>query len=211
MFAGGLGWITHIASLNVSAQRATASWVRARALSIFVLVLQAGMALGSFTWGAVAARFGADAALYTAAALMALAVGPALRFRLAAIQDRDLAPSRHWPMPATAPEAPAPEAGPVLVTVEYTVRPEAVPEFLAAMQAQARVRRRDGAFEWAVYRDVASPSRFVETFHVENWAEHLRQHERTTQADRPVEARVRACLVEGAPAVVTHFVAARPA
>jgi hypothetical protein len=61
-----------------------------------------------------------------------------------------------------------------------------------------------------VYRDVADPERFVETFHVESWAEHLRQHERTTRADRELETRVRSWHAPDAPLRVTHLIAARP-
>jgi Transmembrane secretion effector len=47
-------------------------------------------------------------------------------------------------------------------------------------------RLRDGAYRWGLYNDSAVPSRFVETFVVELWAEHLRQHERVT-VDRDIE------------------------
>jgi hypothetical protein len=40
------------------------------------------------------------------------------------------------------------------------------------------------------------PDRFIETFLVDSWAEHLRQHARQTQADRTLEDRIRT-LVRG--------------
>jgi transmembrane secretion effector len=63
---------------------------------------------------------------------------------------------------------------------------------------------------WGLFRDAADPERFVETFLVESWAEHLRQHERVTMADRATEDAVRAFHVGEDPPVVTHLVAARP-
>jgi hypothetical protein len=45
---------------------------------------------------------------------------------------------------------------------------------------------------------------YVETFIVSSWAEHLRQHERVTNADRAVEDRLRT-YVTGVP-TVRHFV-----
>ncbi|HMK28274.1 MAG TPA: MFS transporter [Terriglobales bacterium] len=73
LFAGGVGWIVILASLNVSAQILSPVWLRARTLSIYLLVLQGGMAAGSAFWGAVAGRFGIANAL--SAAAVALIVG----------------------------------------------------------------------------------------------------------------------------------------
>jgi hypothetical protein len=80
--------------------------------------------------------------------------------------------------------------GPVLVTIEYSVTPELEPKFVKAMRQYARVRRRDGAYQWGIYRDMEVANRFVEIFLVHSWAEHLRQHERQTKADRELEERV---------------------
>jgi Transmembrane secretion effector len=82
------------------------------------------------------------------------------------------------------------DAGPVLVTVEYDVAAERVSEFVEAMHRFGRIRRRDGASRWGIFRDLETPGRFVETFIVASWAEHLRQHDRATQADRVLEERL---------------------
>jgi hypothetical protein len=49
----------------------------------------------------------------------------------------------------------------------------------------------------------------VETFLVESWIEHLRQHERVTQTDRVIEKDVYRFDLHGEPKV-THLVAAEP-
>lgn len=49
---------------------------------------------------------------------------------------------------------------------------------------------RDGATQWGIFRDAETPDRYLETFLVDSWAEHLRQHGRQTQADRHVEERL---------------------
>lgn len=92
------------------------------------------------------------------------------------------------------------DSGPILVTVEYDVEPQREEAFLQAMHGYERIRRRDGAYQWGIFRDLESPTRYLETFLVDSWAEHLRQHERSTHADRDVTERVRS-LVRGTPTV----------
>ena len=72
----------------------------------------------------------------------------------------------------------------------------------------ARERRRDGAYAWGVFEDMAQRGRFVETFLVESWLEHLRQHDRVTQADRRLQERVHHFAL-GTPKV-THLIGAEP-
>jgi hypothetical protein len=70
MVVAGVGWMTMLSGLNVAAQLATASWVRARVLSVYMLVFQGALALGSFLWGEVATRVGVRRALLAAAAAL---------------------------------------------------------------------------------------------------------------------------------------------
>jgi MFS family permease len=70
MGTAGAAWIGILACLNTAAQTMSPSWVRARALSMYLLVLQGGMAIGSTLWGALATRIGLpDALLCSALAL----------------------------------------------------------------------------------------------------------------------------------------------
>jgi MFS family permease len=72
LFASGMAWIGILACLNVAAQTMSPSHLRARALSMYLLVLQGGMALGSAAWGALATRIGIPSVLLCSAlALMA--------------------------------------------------------------------------------------------------------------------------------------------
>jgi MFS family permease len=68
--AAGLAWISILATLNVAAQTAAPAWVRARVISMYVLVLQGGLALGSAVWGAVASHSSLQFALTFAAAAL---------------------------------------------------------------------------------------------------------------------------------------------
>jgi MFS family permease len=73
LFASGTAWIGILACLNVAAQTMSPSWLRARALSMYLLVLQGGMALGSAAWGALATKVGIPTALLCSS--VALAAG----------------------------------------------------------------------------------------------------------------------------------------
>jgi hypothetical protein len=89
-----------------------------------------------------------------------------------------------------------PDAGPVLVAVECRVDPREIPEFLDALYDYQRIRRRDGAIRWGAYYDAKNPGIYLENFVVQSWAQHMRQHDRFTVADRKFEERVLALILE---------------
>src|SRR5438093_10320224 len=70
------------------------------------------------------------------------------------------------------------------------------------------LRLRDGAINWGLFRDVADPSRYVETFVAESWAEHLRHHERVTKHDKEIEDRIRTFHIAKAAPSISHFIGA---
>jgi hypothetical protein len=98
------------------------------------------------------------------------------------------------------------DRGPVLATVEDLIRPEDRTPFLVAPSNLGDERRRDGAFGWWIFEDVAKPGRFVETFMLDSWIEHLRQHARVSNTDRELQERVRGFHIQGTPQV-THLIA----
>jgi MFS family permease len=204
MVAAGMAWLAILTSFNVATQTAVPRWVRARGLAVYLLVFQGGLAVGSALWGVVAGRVGERTALLAAAASFGLGLLAALRWRLQGIGALDLTPSVR-PEPVTVLD-PEPDDGPVLVLVRYRVDLARAEEFASAMRAMRRVRRRDGAYRWGLFEDVADPSCFVETYVVRSWAEHLRQHERFTAEDLAVRERVRSFHIGDDPPAVSHFI-----
>ena len=194
-----------MASLNTAAQVASPGWVRARVMSVYLLVLWGGFAAGGVIWGTIASNWGVSISLMTSAVGLLVASIATMRFKLTSDDAADLTPSMHWADPAIAIEL-HPEHGPVMVTVEYRVRSENSAAFTAAIHALGRIRRRDGAVQWGVFSDVSDPDRYVETFIVESWAEHLRQHERVTVADRSLEEKVHSFHIGPEPPGVSHFI-----
>jgi len=206
MVIAGVGWMTMLSGLNVAAQLATASWVRARVLSVYLLVFQGGLALGSLVWGEVATRQGIRRALLVAAAMLAASLVARLRYPLEIVEE-DMTLSLEWPMPKIVRDL-EDEDGPVRVLIEYLVPEANAREFGRLLRAREQRRRRDGAIEWDLYRDVSQATRWLETFVVDSWGEHERQHGRTTAADRRSSARIAALLEPGTSPTIGHFIAA---
>jgi MFS family permease len=190
MLIGGAAWIVFISLVTALVQKLAPDWVRARVLAVFILVFQGGMAAGSALWGTIGQHHGVPTALMWAGLGAIATTGLGLLWRLPDT-TMDVTAWNHWRMPAIADCLElGPESGPVLVTVEYLVDRDHGFDFLKAMHRYERVRRRDGASRWGIYRDTEHPDQFVETFIVGSWAEHLRQHERITRADRALEERI---------------------
>ncbi|BAZ42530.1 major facilitator superfamily protein [Calothrix sp. NIES-4101] len=185
----GISSLGVMVSLNVAAQSSVPAWVKARALAVQLLVFQGSMSVGSLLWGTIAQRYGISISLASAGIGLLIGIILTAKFRLKCSELLDLRSSLHWDQPTHAFE-PCPNDGPVLVTLEYYIDPNQAEEFTLAMQALARIRRRDGAIQWGLYQDVSDPSRFVETALIESWAEHRRQFDRVTNSDRIVEQRV---------------------
>jgi MFS family permease len=202
----GASWIAVLANLNVSAQMALPDWVRGRGLAIFVTVFYGAMTLGSALWGEVADFAGLTWTLMLAAVGALLAIPLTRRWKLQTGAGVDLTPSMHWPVPIVTHEIES-DRGPVLVTVEYRLaNQQNRSAFLIAMARLAHERRRDGAYAWDLFEDTADKAVFVESFRVESWIEHLRQHQRVTHADRVLQEQIHGLLAH--PSAVRHLVKA---
>ena len=205
MFVVGIASLAVMVSLSVSAQTAVPTWVRARAIATQMLVFQGCMALGSLLWGAIAQRAGISHSLTAAAVGLMVCVLLTTRYRLRCVEKFDLSASLHWNQPVHAFE-PCPNDGPIMVTLEYRIDPGNAEEFTKVMQLLSVTRRRDGAIQWGLYQDLSDPGRFVETVVVESWAEHKRQYERVTNADRAIEERARAFHIGDEPPKVSQMI-----
>ena len=206
-FFGGAAWTIFMSVFNTLIQLLAPDWVRARVLAVYLFVFQGSMALGSVLWGASAEHSSLAKALLASGIGIAACLLLRLPFPLPE-PSGDLDVWNHWPKPAMF-EEPEPDEGPVLVTIEYKVDPEKSEEFLEAIYKNQRIRRRDGATRWGVYYDAEFPGQYLETFLVDSWAEHERQHYRFTVADQTIENQVIRYALE--PLRIRHFIYARKA
>lgn len=200
----GASWMTALNTFSLAAQSAFPNWVRARSSAIYLVVVQGAFALGALVWGRITADLDARAALVIAAGWL-LVSGLLSRWRpISHVEKLDLSPSNHWHIHNLRNE-PAPDDGPVLITIEYRIDPAKTQEFRHAMRHLRETRLRDGAFRCTVFADLADPALFRETFLVGSWAEHMRQHQRATIEDQRIEEAVIAFHHGPQPPQIRHF------
>ncbi|TQT11992.1 MFS transporter, partial [Xanthomonas perforans] len=156
MVVNGLAWITVLSSLQIAAQTAVPAWVRARALSLYIVVFSAGMAGGSLLWGALAQRTSIATALQIAAAGAVIAALLVKRARIAGTEQLDLAPGGHWPAPAQTDRVEH-DRCPVPVTGECRVAAEPRGALLQLMTQRDYVRRRVGAADCGIAHACGPP------------------------------------------------------
>jgi MFS family permease len=202
MLVGGAAWTAIMSLFNIMVQELAPDWVRARVLAVYLFVFQGSVTAGSALWGFVALHAGVHATL----AIASLGTAACLLLRpLFPLPDTkiDLTVWNHWVKPEMIQE-PDPDDGPVLVTVKYVIDPAKASEFLREIHKYERIRRRDGAISWGIYADTEA---YLENFKVDSWAEHQRQHNRFTQADRELEKQVLSYALQ--PVEVKHYIYAR--
>lgn len=204
MVLGGFAWLVILSSFNVAAMVSAPEWVRSRALGVYILVFQGGLALGSAGWGELANRSTLRTALLISAAGLTVGVVSAAVYPLNHIEKANLEPSAHWPEPILVHEVDQ-DHGPVVVTIEYEVEPQKADEFTRAARRFREQRLRDGALDWHLMVDSSNPRRHVEYFMVESWLEHLRQHERVTMADKELQDHLNSFHAGPEPPRVSHF------
>jgi MFS family permease len=207
LLPAGAAWLAVLSTLGAATQVFLPSWVRARGLSVQQIVFMGGQAVGALLWGLAATYLGLVPVFVVAAVLMVLGAATSAIWPLFDTARLDRTAAVYWPEPQLMVE-PDRDEGPVLITVTFTVPPENERHFVEAMQRVQASRRRTGATRWNLYRDAAVPGRFMETFLVPSWEEHLRQHrERLTGTDQDIERE--ALTLAAGPPEVAHLLRAR--
>jgi MFS family permease len=211
LVVAGAAQIAVFSSIFSIVQAVLPNWVRGRGLALAMLVVQGVTVVASIGWGALLSARGASSTMLIAGIGLGVVTVAMLPLRLSGRAEIDLGSSESaWPHPHTALEVDG-ERGPVLVTVTYPVRPEAVEDFRTAMHAVGRQRRRNGAMSWALYEVAHHPGHFMETFALATWTEHEREQHRRTNADAEVHRQARQHLVDGSEPMAEHFLGVRRA
>ncbi len=204
-FCAGMAWVTVFASLSAGTQSSAPAWVRARALATNLVATQVSIALGSAFWGAIASLFDSRVAMALSAALLLVLHFLNRRVRVSMGSEADVTPSLDLPDLIVAAE-PLPDDGPVLIQIDYQIPPENREAFLRAIAAVGPTRRRNGADNWRIYRDVGADGRFVERYVIASWSEYIRLRMRMTVADRAVQEHVAKLQQAGVPLRVSRLI-----
>jgi MFS family permease len=191
LFLAGAGWLLALSTFNVSVQMSAPRWVVARALSLYQMATFSGLAAGSWLWGEVAVSASVSLALYLAAGLMLLGAALGRWLPLTQTEALNLELLRTWKEPTTIVPVDA-RTGPVVVTIEYQIREADIVEFLDAMNERRRIRRRDGARNWRLLRDLADPQTWIERYETPTWLDYVRHNNRITHNDAVIPQRLRA-------------------
>jgi MFS family permease len=204
MFVSGIAWLIVMTSFSTTVQLSVPKWVQARVISVYMLVFQAGLSVGSLVWGELADHLSLRTSLLAAAGWMLASTLLALPFPMRSAEGLNLEPADDRPH-TTGEDAIDPDHGPVLVMIDYRIEPTDWPAFQIAAEELKRLRLRDGALRAGVFADVADPTRITEFFYVATWGEHQRQHHRFTREDQVVEGRVRQFHQGPDAPRITHF------
>jgi len=201
----GACWVLSLSTFNATVQLSAPRWVVGRALAIYQMAAFGGMATGSWAWGRSAQHFGTEQALLLSAVVLLAGAALGLRYRLPPLEELNLDPLSRWREPKVAVDI-EPRSGPVIVTIEYIIKPEDVVAFLKVMAERRRIRRRDGARHWTLLRDLTDPTLWIERYDSPTWVEYVRQNQRVTQADAEIGERVRALHSGPNPPVVHRMI-----
>jgi MFS family permease len=201
----GVAWVSVLASLSAGTQSSAPAWVRARAVAMNIVAVQASLAIGSALWGALASAVGTHIALAASAALLAVLHLLYRRVRVTMGEEADVTTGVQLPDLAIH-EEPLPDDGPVLIQIEYQIDPENRSAFLRAIHAVEATRRRNGATSWRIFRDLSAKGRIVERYIIDSWAEYIRLRSRMTMSDRRLQEHVFQLQREGVPVRVSRFI-----
>ena len=205
VFGCGMAWVSVFAGLSAGTQSTAPSWVRARAVSMNLVAVQASLAFGSAVWGALASAAGVRIALAVSAGVLVLLHLVHRRIVVEMGKEADVMPGAQLPE-LTITGEPLPDDGPVLIQIEYRIDEPNRAAFVRAIRRVGPTRRRNGATSWRVYRDLGEEDRYVERYVIASWAEYVRLRSRMTLSDSRLQERATELQRPGVPIRIARLI-----
>ena len=206
----GMSWTVSASELWIAGQRAMPDWARGRMNAVHMVASQGGVALGGIVWGWSATSFGLGNTLFGGAIFLTASLLLAIPLSINFAHTLNLEPS---PLESAHdfPLAPKPDDGPVTVTVETIIRPEDREEFLSLTDQLRLIFLRNGALLYRVEENLENPGTFRTEMLVASWADHVKQHARTTKAETEIAERAWNLHAGTNEPVVRHYIKANRA
>jgi MFS family permease len=203
----GVSWTVSASELWIAGQRAMPDWARGRMNAVHMVASQGGVALGGILWGWLATWIGLGSTLMGGAILLTASLVLAIPLSINFAHSLNLDPE---PMETAHdfPLAPKPDDGPVTVTVECIIRPEDREEFLSLTEQLRLVFLRNGALLYKVDENLENPGTFRTEMVVASWADHMKQHGRTTKSEVEIAERAWSLHAGEDEPVVRHYIKA---
>lgn len=188
LVAAGTSWMMLMTIVAIALQLLVPRWVVGRAVATMQATTALGIAAGSWAWGTVARDHGVATALLIAAVLLLLSPLLGIFLRIAdrtasaetvegALDDPDVK------LGITG------RSGPISIEVQYRIPAERARDFYNLMREVQGIRSRNGAYDWALSRDIADPEVWCERYRCPTWNDYLRQRERRTVEEAEIQKR----------------------
>ena len=212
MGIGGIAYITILSKFYTIGVKSAPKWIGARVLSVYLLVLNGGLVVGSLIWGTVANTIGIPITLSIASIALGATIIARTRFSSKLLDDLDFTPaSDHWSLPPQSSIDPSQVENHALITIEYNkIDPEISDEFQRNVHELGRLLKSEGMAYWELFQDPADSGHYIEIRIADTWTDHLRQHEYVTKNVKDMENRIRE-LIKGSPdPIISHYVGKSP-
>ncbi|MCZ2328053.1 MFS transporter [Bartonella sp. F02] len=185
LLPAGMCWVLALSLFNTSVQLSTPRWVVARTLALYQTASYGGMVIGSAIWGAVADSYSLTVSLSICAVFLLFGALAGIKFKIQEIPQIDLDPLDQFREPELLLDLQA-RSGPIMIMIDYQIHESDLEEFLKVMTRRRHIRRRDGARQWVLLRDLERPEYWTEAYHMPTWVDYLRHNHRRTKADAEV-------------------------
>lgn len=188
LFVAGISWMVLVTVIGIALQLFVPRWVVGRAVATLHASVALGVASGSYLWGLFTLDFGVAMAMRIAAVLLVLSPLLGLVLRIA---DRNASPESDDSQLAE-PDVKlgiSGRSGPISIEVQYRIAPDKARDFYNLMREIQRIRNRNGAYDWALSREIADPWTWSERYRCSTWDDYLRLRGRRTLEESAIQQR----------------------
>jgi MFS family permease len=204
LLVAGMLWMVTTTTFSVAIQLSVPRWVMGRAIATSSASTSLGIASGAWMWGLVTRDYGVSVALQIAAAALLLSPVLGLFLRVAERSSSTESDERELADPEVKLDING-RSGPISIELQYRIAPAQARDFYRLMREVQRIRARNGAYDWALSRNIADPEQWAERFRCPTWDDYLRLRSRRTLDDSALQKRAMALHIGIEPITVQRW------